>query len=83
MVPVLRGQMRGMRQRVHRKLCLPQTPEGWNGQVCLVSQPWAPAALPMTYSLYNSLIVSLRLAMAWFATQGLSPGTSRDRAKQL
>lgn len=70
MVPVLRGQMRGMRQRVRRKLCLPQTPEGWNGQVCLVSQPWAPAALPMTYSSYNSLIVT-----AFSYGLGCNPGT--------
>lgn len=62
---------------------MPQTPEEWNGQVCLVSQPGAPAALPMTYSSYNSPIVSLHVAMAWVATQGLSSGTSRDREKQL
>lgn len=65
-----------------RELRLPWNPEGWAGQVFLVSQPWAPAALPMTYSSYNSPIVSLHLAVAWVPTQGLSPGTSRDREKQ-
>lgn len=83
MPPVFGHQRRGMKPRVCRKLGLPWTPEEWTRQVCLVSQPWAPAALPMTYSSYNSPIVSLRLAMAWVATQGLSPGTSRDREKQL
>lgn len=81
--PSVHGRRRGMKPRVCRKLCLPQAPEEWNGQVCLVSQPWAPAALLMTFSSYNSPIVSLHLAMAWVATQGLSPGTSRDREKQL
>ena len=38
-----------------------------------------PTALWMTYSSHNRPIVSLPLTATSIATQGLSPGTSRDR----